>query len=67
MARYLKLKSDLEHVSVEDFRLCKAMQKWYLDIGDMLCYLNDVLTPHGFNEIVRDDFSGLRQMLTELK
>ena len=32
-ARYVKLKSDLEHLSVEDFRLYKAMQKWYLDIG----------------------------------
>jgi internalin A len=41
-ARYLKLKSDLEHLSVEDFRLYKAMQKWYLDIGEMLYYLNDV-------------------------
>ena len=28
-------------LSVEDFRLYKAMQKWYLDIGDMLAYLND--------------------------
>jgi hypothetical protein len=63
-ARYLKLKSDLEHLSVEDFRLYKAMQKWYLDIGDMLCYLNDVLTPRGFDEIVKNDFAGIRQMLS---
>jgi hypothetical protein len=39
------------------------MQKWYLDIGDMLAYVNDVLSPHGFDEIVKDDFAGLRQML----
>jgi hypothetical protein len=26
--------------------------------------LNDVLTPRGFDEIVRDDFAGLRLMLS---
>jgi hypothetical protein len=29
----------------------------------MLAYVNDVLTPHGFDEIVKDDFAALRQML----
>jgi internalin A len=62
-ARYLKLKSDLDHLSVEDFRLCKSMQKWHLDIGEMLTYVNDVLSPHGFDEILKDDFAALRQML----
>jgi hypothetical protein len=41
-ARYLKLKSDLDHLSVEDFRLYKAMQEWHNRIGDMLAYVNDV-------------------------
>src|SRR6202047_4125741 len=63
-ARYLKLKSDLDHLSVEDFRLYKLMQKWHLDIGEMLTYFSDVLCPHGFDEIVKeDDFTALRQML----
>ena len=62
-ARYLKLKSDLDHLSVEDFRLYKSMQKWHLDIGEMLTYVSDVLVPHGFDEIVKDDFAALRQML----
>jgi hypothetical protein len=26
-------------------------------------YLDDTLHPHGFDEIVKDDFAGLRQML----
>jgi hypothetical protein len=46
-----------------DFRLYKAMQEWHNRIGDMLAYVNDVLTPHGFDEIVKNDFAGLRQML----
>jgi hypothetical protein len=39
------------------------MQKWHLDIGEMLTYVNDVLSPHGFDEILKDDFAALRQML----
>jgi hypothetical protein len=30
----------------------------------MLAYVNDVLTPHGFDEIVKDDFAALRQALS---
>jgi hypothetical protein len=29
----------------------------------MLAYVNDVLVPHGFDEIVKDDFASLREML----
>jgi internalin A len=64
-ARYLKLKSDLDHLSVEDFRLYKSMQKWHLDIGEILAYVNDILVPSGFDEIVKDDFASLRQMLQQ--
>ena len=46
-----------------DFRLYKSMQEWHNRIGDMLAYLNDVLSPHGFDDIVKDDFAALRQML----
>jgi hypothetical protein len=59
------LKSDLDHLSVEDFRLYKSMQKWHLDIGEILAHVSDVLTPHGFEEIVKDDFAALRQMLQQ--
>jgi hypothetical protein len=30
----------------------------------MLAYANRVLTPPGFDEIVKDDFASLRQMLS---
>jgi hypothetical protein len=46
-----------------DFRLYKAMQEWHNRIGDMLAYVNDILTPRGFDESVKDDFSALRRML----
>jgi hypothetical protein len=32
------------------------------EVGDMLAYVNDVLVPHGFDDIVKDDFASLRQM-----
>jgi hypothetical protein len=64
-ARYLKLKSNLDYLSVEDFRLYQDMKRWHLDVGNMLSYINDVLVPHGFDEIVKDDFASLRQMLQQ--
>jgi len=39
------------------------MLEWHNRIGDMLAYVNDKLVPHGFDEIVKDDFAGLRQTL----
>ena len=39
----------------------KATKEWHNRIGDMLTYVNDVLVPHGFDEIVKDDFAALRQ------
>jgi hypothetical protein len=41
----------------------ETMQEWHNRIGDMLAYVNDKLHPHGSDEIVKDDFGELRQML----
>jgi hypothetical protein len=38
------------------------MKDWYNHVGDMLVYVNDVLTPHGFEAIVKDEFAAMRQM-----
>jgi internalin A len=58
-----EMEQHFKDLAEADFRLYKAMQEWHHWIGDMLAYVNDVLTPHGFNEIVKDDFAALRQML----
>jgi hypothetical protein len=50
----------------ENFADFKAMQLWYPQVGDMLRYVNDVLHPHGFDDIVEGDFASLRQMLSAL-
>ena len=41
------------------------MKRWHLDVGNMLSYINDALVPHGFDEIVKDDFAKLRQFVSE--
>jgi hypothetical protein len=39
------------------------MRDWANHVSDMLAYVNDVLHPHGFEAIVKNDFAALRQML----
>jgi hypothetical protein len=46
-----------------DFAEYRAMRQWYTQLSDMLRHINDVLHPHGFEAIVKDDFAALRQML----
>jgi internalin A len=46
-----------------DFAEYRAMRQWYTQLSDMLRHINDVLHPHGFRAIVKDDFAALRQML----
>jgi internalin A len=58
-----EMQQHFKDLAEADFRLYKAMQEWHNRIGDMLAYVNDVLTPQGFDEILKDDFAALRQML----
>ena len=62
---YEEMKYELPNIGPADFRLYKEMQKWYLDVGEILAHVSDVLTPYGFDEIVKDDFAALRQMLKQ--
>jgi internalin A len=60
---FSQMKKQLSDLGTADFALYKSMQDWYNHVGDMLAYVNDKLSPHGFDEIVKDDFAALRQML----
>ena len=57
------MKADLDHLAVEDFRRYRAMKDWANYVGEVLDYINDVLSPRGFDAIVKNDFAALRQML----
>jgi hypothetical protein len=63
-AEFEEMQQHFKDLGEVDFRLYKAMQEWHNRIGDMLAYVNDVLTSHGFDDIVKDDFASLRQMLS---
>jgi internalin A len=64
-AEFEEMEQHFKDLAEADFRLYKAMQEWHNRIGDMLAYVNDKLVPHGFDEIVKDDFAALRQMLQQ--
>ena len=66
-AEFKAMEEKFRHLSEADFRLYKAMQDWHNRIGDMLAHVNDKLHPHGFDEIVKDDFAALRQMLQQCR
>jgi hypothetical protein len=59
------MEEHLTHLGGEDINLYKAMRRWHNEVGDMLAYINDVLHPHGFDAIVKDNFAALRHMLEE--
>jgi internalin A len=63
-AEFKAMEETFRQLGTADFALYKSMQDWYNRIGDMLAYVNDKLHPHGFDEIVKDDFASLRQMIT---
>jgi internalin A len=60
-----EMEQHFKDLAEADFRLYKSMQEWHNRIGDMLAFVNDVLTPNGFDEIVKDDFAKLRHMLQQ--
>ena len=59
------MEEHLTHLGGEDINLYKAMRRWHNEVSDMLAYVNDVLHPHGFDAIVKDNFAALRRMLDE--
>ena len=52
-AEYQAITQELPNLGPADFRLYGDMLKWYHDVGEILAYITDVLTPHGFDEILR--------------
>jgi hypothetical protein len=53
----------IRRLGAADFALYKAMQDWHNHVSDILVHVNDVLHPHGFEDILKDDFAALLQML----
>ncbi|RPI82342.1 MAG: toll/interleukin-1 receptor domain-containing protein, partial [Planctomycetaceae bacterium] len=62
-ARHEKLKADRDFLGDDDQRLLTDMKRWSQDIGNMLAFINDTLTPRRFEDICRDDFLALRELV----
>jgi len=62
-AQLKEMEKHLPDLGTVDFALYKAMRNWHNHAGDILAHVSDVLHPHGFDSIVKDDFAGLIQML----
>src|SRR5271166_7214173 len=62
---FAQMKKHLSDLGTADFALYKSMHDWHNHVGDTLAYMNDILHLHGFDDIVKDDFASLRQMLSE--
>ena len=58
------MEQNLKDLGKADFALYKSMKDWHNHVNDILADVNDVLSPYGFKEIVKDDFAKLRQMLS---
>ena len=44
--------------------LFNNMREWHFRMDEMLGFLSNKLGPRGFDEIVKDTFAGVRQMLS---
>ena len=49
------MEEHLSDLGTAEFALYKSMQGWHSHINDKLADVNDVLNPHRFDEIVKDD------------
>jgi internalin A len=61
------MEQHLKRLGALDFALYKAMQDWHNRVSDILAHVTDVLHPHGFEAIVKDDFVVLRQRLQQAR
>jgi internalin A len=60
---FMTLENSIKLLGEQDFRLYRSMRRWSYEVGDMLAYVSDVLQPHGFEQIVENDFAGIMEML----
>jgi internalin A len=60
---FKEMEQAFRRLGVAGYTLYTAMRDWANHVSDMLAYVNDVLHPHGFEAIVKNDFAALRQML----
>lgn len=43
------------------------MRRWHIDTTDMLGFVADTIHPHGFDDLIRDNYAGMRELLLRKK
>jgi internalin A len=62
-AEFKAMEKRLPTLGAESRELYNKTRDWYFRIDDILGFISDKLAPHGFENIVKDDFAALRAML----
>jgi TIR domain-containing protein len=62
-SRFEKLEPDLALLGEDDLKRYRLIKQWHAVIGDILGFISDELHPHGFDNIVKDDFAAVRELL----
>jgi hypothetical protein len=61
--RFEKMEPDLALLGEDDLKRYRLIKQWHAVIGDILGFISDELHPHGFDNIVKDDFAAVRELL----
>ena len=61
---YKKMEPHLAYLGPASRELFNNMREWHFRMDEMLGFLSNKLGPRGFDEIVKDNFAGVRQMLS---
>ncbi|MCG8466415.1 MAG: TIR domain-containing protein, partial [Xanthomonadales bacterium] len=62
--RFQQLEPDLDVIGHDGYRLWQQMRLWYTDTADMLGFISDTLHLHGFDDLTKDNYHGIRELLT---
>lgn len=59
----LAARTRLVAVADSDFALYKRMYEWHARVADMLAFIADSLHPHGFDQIVENDYARVLELM----
>lgn len=60
---FKEMEPQLSLLGVDDQKQYRLVKQWHGVIGDILGFISDKLHPHGFDNIVKDDFTAVRELL----
>lgn len=59
------MESHLSVLGEDQQKRHRLIKQWHAVIGDILGFISDKLHPHGFDNIVKDDFAAVRELLAK--